>query len=270
MTTRLPIRIISDLHLAHPASRVKNVRQLEPLLEGTRTMVFNGDTVELRMAAIAPTAMRYRNSLLDLCAEMRIEPILINGNHDPTLGDRDFLELENHALMITHGDALFPEITPWNHNGRRLRIAYETALREMEAEGPLTLERHLRACRHATIHGVLTEANLQTRPQWVRSILHDVSNVRRMLAIFQAWTVTPRRASAFAETLRPQHRFIAIGHTHWPGAWKRNGRIVFNTGSFFPWPGCRAVEVNEDEILFRAVRFDGKFFHPGRVLKRFP
>lgn len=269
MTTELPLRIISDLHLAHPASKVKNVSQIRPLLEGARTVVFNGDTVELRMAEIAATALRYRDTLLDLCSELAVEPILINGNHDPGLADRDFFELESRGLLVTHGDALFPQITPWNHNGKSLRRAHEAALREAENEGALTLESRLRACRKATIHGVPAEAALKTRPQWMRSLLHDVCNARRMLAIFHAWSITPARAAELAETFRPKHRFIAIGHTHWPGVWSRNGRTIFNTGAFFPWPGRRLVEVNEKEIVFRAIQSHGKYFQPGQVLKRF-
>ena len=44
-----PIRIISDLHLAHPGSSVVDVAQLSPVLEGVKTLIFNGDTIEERM-----------------------------------------------------------------------------------------------------------------------------------------------------------------------------------------------------------------------------
>ena len=36
-----PVRIVSDLHLAHPGCRVHDVAQLRPLLEGAGTMIFN-------------------------------------------------------------------------------------------------------------------------------------------------------------------------------------------------------------------------------------
>ncbi len=42
----LPLRIFSDLHLGHKASRIGEVEKLRPLFRGAGTVVFNGDTWE--------------------------------------------------------------------------------------------------------------------------------------------------------------------------------------------------------------------------------
>ena len=40
------VRILSDLHLAHPASQIGSVESLRPLIAGADTVIFNGDTCE--------------------------------------------------------------------------------------------------------------------------------------------------------------------------------------------------------------------------------
>lgn len=270
MEARLPIRILSDLHLAHPATKVKNVWQLQPLLAGMRTVVFNGDTVEMRMDGILPTAMRYRDTLLTLCRENGVDPILLNGNHDPSVAGSEYFELKSHGLLVTHGDALFPGITPWNRDTGRLKNAHERALEDARAEGPLTLGRRLEACRKASmVHSSMLKPQ-EKRIHWMGHMARDLIALRRLFAIFHSWTVAPTRASMLAETFRPDYRFIAIGHTHWPGVWRRRGRVIFNTGAYFPWPGQGIVEVHEDEIIFRKVKARANSFYPGRIVKRFP
>ena len=41
-----PVRVLSDLHLGHSGCVIEKVAQLEPLIEGAQTVVFNGDTFE--------------------------------------------------------------------------------------------------------------------------------------------------------------------------------------------------------------------------------
>ena len=84
-----PIRVLSDLHLAHPGSRIADPRQLEPLLEGVKTVVFNGDTLEERMKKFRELGERHLETLTKMCAERDLEVHLVRGNHDPftpTLG----------------------------------------------------------------------------------------------------------------------------------------------------------------------------------------
>lgn len=41
---KLPIRIFSNLHLSHQASRIDGLEKLRPLFRGAGTVVFDGDT----------------------------------------------------------------------------------------------------------------------------------------------------------------------------------------------------------------------------------
>jgi len=44
----LPIRIVSDVHFAERASRVRSLGELRPLTEGVSLLVFNGDMMDTR------------------------------------------------------------------------------------------------------------------------------------------------------------------------------------------------------------------------------
>lgn len=43
---KLPVRIFSDLHPGHQASRIFDMEKLRPLFRGAGTVLFNGDTWE--------------------------------------------------------------------------------------------------------------------------------------------------------------------------------------------------------------------------------
>ena len=110
---RLPVRIFSDLHLGHKASRICDVAALMPLFEGAGTVVFNGDTWE----ELSP-AWRGRSG--EMCAELRgllagagIDGVFLPGNHDPGEGGVGFVELAGGRIVVTHGDALLRDGAPW-------------------------------------------------------------------------------------------------------------------------------------------------------------
>ncbi len=90
---REPVRIISDLHLAHPGSTVSAIQELRPLLEGAGTVLFNGDTFELRKKALLQKASDYRMQLEQLCDELGVNPVFLTGNHDPEVSKVHYLDL---------------------------------------------------------------------------------------------------------------------------------------------------------------------------------
>jgi hypothetical protein len=87
--------------------------------------------------------------------------------------------------------------------------------------------------------------------------------------IIKAWCEIPGRAANIARVFRPQARFIIVGHTHYPGAWKVASRVIINTGSFVPYFGARAVILESGRLELRRVdRFNRKFVL-GRRLESF-
>src|SRR5947209_2581653 len=101
-----PIRIISDIHLGHPASLVAGAENLAPLLRGFPTVIFNGDTVESRFLKDRPKARQNLDVLEKVCAAQGARCILINGNHDPAISPASHVDLADGAVLVTHGDML--------------------------------------------------------------------------------------------------------------------------------------------------------------------
>jgi UDP-2,3-diacylglucosamine pyrophosphatase LpxH len=262
-----PIRILSDLHLAHPASLVKNVQQLEPLLEGAKTVVFNGDTAELRLGSARPTAERYLEAIRSLCRRWGIEPVFINGNHDPDASGHNHLELCGGRLLITHGDVLFPEVTPWGREAGQLKVHQQKALQEEAGNEPPELEHLLNAAKTASIRTRTEDGRMpRSNREWVRAIFTETAHPARAYQVLRAWATAPTRAVDLMTEHRPEARWIVLGHTHLPGKWQRGDRVVLNTGAFLPWFGRRVIEVADGRISMCRVRSDGKHFHRGKEL----
>ncbi len=104
-----PIRIISDLHLGHTASLARDVSQIEPLFRDARTVIFNGDTIEMRSERDRELAESRLHAVHDFCAEQDAKSYFINGNHDPIISTINHLELDEGRVLVTHGDVLFHE-----------------------------------------------------------------------------------------------------------------------------------------------------------------
>jgi predicted phosphodiesterase len=268
-SSRSIIRILSDLHLGHPASLIDDTGQLEPLLEGATKAVFNGDTVELRLGGAQTRSRRALDSLVRLCRNLGVDPLLINGNHDPDVSERDHLELMDGRILVTHGHVLFPEITPWGRDAAELGEANARALQEMSSNGMDPLEQRLLAARLACARRLPeTGSTAQSPLKWLGIVLAEMLHPRRPFQVLRAWRLGPGLAAGLAATHRPAVRCILFGHTHRPGWWKRGDTSVLNTGSFLPWLGRRLVEISGSEIAMREVRRSRGRFHPGRELFR--
>src|SRR3984957_7305668 len=113
-----PIRILSDIHFGHPASMVESPEQLLPLLSGVKTVVFNGDTVEMGLVEDRVQAQANLEAIGAFCLDAGVRPIFMNGNHDPMVSSASHLDLADGAVLVTHGDMLFHDISPGSAGGR--------------------------------------------------------------------------------------------------------------------------------------------------------
>lgn len=263
------IRVLSDLHYAHPASLIKEVGQIEPLLEGVRTVVFNGDTVELRLQRVQAKSRQYLETLQSVCKGRGIEPVVLNGNHDPDASGTDHLDLLGGRLFITHGHVLFDRISPWAREAKRLGENYVRALEELVASDPVRLEDRLQAVKLACLRTPAGKGKIPgTGLEWAAAVLAELSHPARTFEVLRAWAECPDLAAAFLRQHRPQARCIIVGHTHRPGHWMRGDTLVLNTGAYLPWFGRRVVDILEDTVVVRTVERKGKLFHPGKELLR--
>ena len=66
-----------------------------------------------------------------------------------------------------------------------------------------------------------------------------------------------------------RHRFVIVGHTHCPGAWKVPPRVIINTGSFVPYFGACAAIIESGRIEVRRIDFRRSQFIIGKLIRNF-
>jgi predicted phosphodiesterase len=265
-----PTLLLSDLHLGHRASRVKSPEQIAPLLDRFETIVFNGDTSEMRHANDRPLGRRLAAELARLCHSLGTKAIFLNGNHDPTISELNHLDLEDGAVLVTHGDILFLGVAPWSRQAREYLKAHQEILQDLGPEGYTDFEKRLLASKRTALRLQMIEKPTPAgRLPFFELIARHLWPPTRPLTILRAWQQTPGLAAELARVFRPEARFIVIGHTHWPGCWKKGSRLIINCGSFFPHLGARAVILEHAALEVRSVDARRNQFVLGRCLSRY-
>ena len=263
-------RILSDLHYGDPASRVRSLAALRPLLAGADRIVFNGDSLETRFSPAAQPVEEMRRHFLEFVRDEAPGAALLTGNHDAGISDLHHLDLIGGLVFVTHGEILFEDLVPWSAELPQIRELYRQQLAGLPAAERDRLEARLAACKRACAQLRLPGAS-HPRTSWSRTV-HTARKFwppTRTLAMMRAWRELPARAAAFARRHRPGARFFVVGHTHLPGVWYPRHLVVINTGSFCPPFGCYAVDVSPEQVVVRRVRHRRGFFELGRVVASF-
>src|SRR5581483_4543041 len=233
MSLAEPIRIISDIHFGHPACIVDKPAALLPLFRGMGTVVFNGDSVELRFLRGRSEGKNNASKLRELVTNEGAQPVFINGNHDPIIAKESHLDLVDGAVLVTHGDMLFHDISPWSIEAKIMAEAHTKALEELHGDAFHDFEQRLSASKRAALALELHKPSIPRGPLApLATIARECWPPWRPLQIFRCWFQTPAKAVALARVFRPRARIILIGHTHLCGIWRRGPRVVVNTGSF--------------------------------------
>ena len=258
-----PIRILSDLHLGHPASRIERVEQLRPLMGDVGTVIFNGDTWEELARPWRERSEAMLGELKAMCAEEGSEPVFLSGNHDPGWPGRGWAEIAGGKIIVTHGDALLFASSPWKREimmdpGRIARLWDKHPHAEKEVEERLRVAREIARELHAS--------------EFPRSrcLLHRVWDAvippQRALRMIEAWCTQGRRAAEFCDHYFPQAEVMVIGHFHWPGSWRVDGRQIINTGTFASPNRAHWAELSEGLLRRGKVNEKGGECRVGKVL----
>ncbi len=252
-----PIWIVSDLHLGHPACAIDSPEELRPLFEGVGTVIFNGDTAESRSRNHREKASEGREKFEKVLDQAAVERrIFLTGNHDPTVSQRHHLDLCEGRLLVTHGDFLYRYVSPWSKKLRHCRPRIDAILKETDDARILRdfdyrLEVTRRCCE------VLEVANHRfslTPWGFVRFLHGEFWPPTRLLTILTVWKRAPEMMAEALERYRPEAEAVVFGHIHYPGVWKRRGRVIINTGAWLSMTGARVVEVRGNEVSVRAAR----------------
>ncbi len=255
MSERRSTLILSDLHLGKGPC---HALALLPLLEGTARLVLNGDSAEIHLPGAKETARRELDRLRGECLRRSIELELIEGNHDLGIAERKHLLLASGRVLVTHGDVFEPCVAPWAPWARSAHEAVAKVLREM----PPTERDSLEACVAAARAAAACE---WADPELARRHASALALCMRPVAVAQViryWRRFPRLAAAFSRRHFPQAQAVVCGHSHRPGAWRVDGRVVLNTGHFeFPARPC-AVRLDGEAVELRGLRRRGGVYEP--------
>lgn len=265
-----PIRIISDIHLGHTASLAREIAQLEPLFDGVKTVVFNGDTVEMRSERDRERAERIMREVQQFCEAQDATTHFINGNHDPIISTLNHLEIGDGDLLVTHGDILFHEIAPWSPDAENLGGLHDRFLSELNSSELKDLETILSTNKRVSQTYDHEHFNIPDGT-WGQfsTFMKQTWPPKRLIQMVSSWKHTPKHAINLVKLYRPTAKCVIVGHTHFPGVWHRHGYSVINTGSYLPVLGRLAVDYADGEITVRKVVMRKRKFHLGRQVARF-
>lgn len=265
-----PIRILSDLHLGHTASLAREIEQIAPLYKGVRTVIFNGDTIEMRSERARRRADAILDEVRQFCAAQSATTHFINGNHDPIISELNHLEIGDGSLLVTHGDVLFDEVAPWSAEVDELRRAHTRLVRELSPEELLNFERILSTNKRVG-QSVSYESFTIPNGPWGQfsTFMKQTWPPKRFVRMVRSWRDTPVHAMNLIRLYRPAARCVIVGHTHYPGVWHRQGYTVINTGSYLPVLGRLAVDYAGGVVTARKVVRRNRQFHLGREIARF-
>ena len=261
-----PIRILSDLHLGHPGCRILDPVELRPVIEGAATVIFNGDTLEERARKYLEKGRQLFTALTTLCEEAGVRPVFLTGNHDPITPQHHRLDLYNGRVFVTHGDAVYPDLSPWSKfhpeivaTMHRVRAEYsEDELQELDTLLVIAkrISRELRVRQPSTAPGFWGK---------VQTLKNETWPPKRPYRILKTWLTGHLDAHTFCEIHRPKARLCVVGHTHWPYAKSQGHRTIVNTGAFLPISRSTMVEIKGGRACVRPIIRRRREFAAGRV-----
>ena len=266
-----PTIIISDLHLGHRATQIRDPEELVPILKEARSVIFNGDTVEMRTPVDRPVGRHMAAVVARLCHSIGCRATFINGNHDPAVSKIDHLDLMDGRILVTHGDILFLGVAPWSRQALAYRRIHLRALANLGPDALMSFEKRLLAAKRTSIKLQLLERPVteHSKAPKLGVLVHVFWPPHRPIMILRAWLQTPTLAARLCDLFRPNARYVIVGHTHYPGCWKRGPVTVINTGSYVLHFGALAVLLDGESIEIRKVIKQKEGFALGKRIARF-
>jgi len=233
------LRVLSDLHLGHPASLVKDVQQLEPLLNDVNVLILAGDTWQPIFGAAFEQSKRMLDRLLLLCEELGIRSVLLRGNHDPVEDYPMAAYVSGKRYFITHGHAIFREGAPWskalNHCQKDVDAYWAS-----QVEEDLTLEERL--------HGSYEISRVMLPKCGDRRTPYSGISLPRFVAMFRSWRDFPKASAEFLKRFSPESECMIAGHFHRAGDWCIDEKRIINMGAFTRASRMFAVDICDEKV----------------------
>lgn len=258
-----PVRILSDLHLGHHLSRVDRVSALQPLIAGAGTMIFNGDTWQELAQPFRARSEAMLEQLKTLCAAEGAVAVFLPGNHDPGWTGPGWIELAGGRIIITHGDALLTEGSPWKREiltcGPRIKELWQ----QRPAAGHDAAER-LNLARD--ISRTLCSVEHPLGHRFIQRAWDAVVPPQRALKMITAWLTQGAAGARFCDRYFPHAEVLVIGHFHRHGCWRKHRRLIINTGSFLNPGRAHWVEWHNGLLTRGVIDESPQSYRLGRTL----
>jgi len=255
-----PVTVLSDLHLDWQDEWARKAQAMRELWAGSASVVFNGDTLNWYTAAQPERARQVLDYLSGLCRSDGAEPVFLAGNSDNPISRRRHLVLAQGLVLVTHGDVLFEDISPWRACAGEFFRERLAALEAMEPSRRQTIEGQMESVRHAIqevqdrqcggLEREILAGQVRERPWWA-------DNPAGLGVLLRARRRMPQLAAEFAERFVPSAQVVLVGHAHRSGLWTRGGRMVVNTGSFGLMGSPLLVRLEDGLLAVREVSQKG-------------
>ena len=237
-----PVRVLSDLHLGHKVSRIDHVSALRPLIAGAGTVIFNGDVWQELALPFFNRSSEMLAELKALCHDEGSDVVFLAGNHDPGWPGLGWVELAEGRIVITHGDALFFDGSPW----KREVLVRSDHVRELWKQHPHAhhdVAERLRLARK--IARELCSVEHPTGRSLAERTWDAVMPPQRAFKMLESWLTQGSKGAEFCEHYFPAAEVLIVGHFHHAGTWLRKGRRIINTGSFVAPGRAHWIEWND-------------------------
>ncbi len=258
-----PVRILSDLHLGHKISRIDEIETLRPLIAGAGTVIFNGDTWQELAAIFLQRSTTMLTALKKMCAEEGAEAIFLSGNHDPGWPGPGWIELAEGKIIVTHGDALLFDGSPWKReillNGQRVKELWRE-----HPQAALEVEERLRVARK--IARELCSVEHPTGRHFIERAWDAVIPPRRAIRMLEGWFTQGATGASFCDAYFPKAEILIVGHFHREGTWLCKGRRTINTGSFMAPGRANWVEWHQGFLSRGIIDESAQGCRKGRTL----
>ena len=238
---------------------------LEPLLEEVDHLILAGDVWQQRRLGLGRgKALKKYEALKNLVSERGVRLEILRGNHDPE-GGAGVTWLEDGAVLVTHGDAIYDEATPWSREMGHYHEQVVAVVKKYERQCHLAA-----ACaeRAREIALTLKPLPLPSLPPPFNFLATALWPPRRTFEMLRVWRGMGKQGLRFLEHSGEGAQVLVCGHFHRAGIWEARGRVFINTGAFMKGSRPWAVDLNAGEMTARELTLWGGVYRLGEVKGR--
>lgn len=264
--------VLSDVHMPLRCRPQRAAERLSGLWRGARTVVLNGDTFNRRLSWDEQRLDEAVGAIRTRAAADGAQVVLLAGNTDARASRRRHLFLAGRAVLVTHGDVIFEDLSPWLPRPAMRIATRRRALEKMPPEKRRSLEGQLAAAGETWLSfgEAFVAAHRRRRLPGTRltNLLWWTGHPAKILRILSAWRNAPRLAAEFLDQFAPGVPVMVFGHTHRAGVWRIGDRTLINTGGFEAPARPLVVHVAAGRLRVSRVLRGRTVCRPGKTIAR--